>query len=152
MPATRYTVHLRLICFNPPPPTPTNSPPLFGLLARDGTLLVGTPQADSLVFDVDVDALLEGNYPNFLGPYTHGTPLGRFLYLGYRPGDSTLWLRRLKIRLVGITKAQVEEALQTGGVIEGRFDGRGAGSVRLLDGWSVQPGASSPPHEDSLRL
>lgn len=139
MPENRQTVHLRLICLNPPPLEVDGAPAEFGLQDKDGNLLAGRPRGDdALVFDVTVDALLDSNYPNFLGPYTHGTPLGRFLYLSYRRAGSDVWLKRIKIRLGSITKDQVDEALQRGGVIEGMVDGRGAASVRLLDGWTVR--------------
>lgn len=139
MPENRHSVHLRLICLNPPPLEYEGTPAEFGLQDKNGSLLAGTPRVEgALVFDIRVDVMLEGNYPNFLGPYTHGTPLGRFLYLGYRRAGSDEWIKRLKVRLGGITKAQVEEALQNDGVIEARVDGRGAASVRLLVGWTVR--------------
>jgi len=139
MPENRHTIHLRLICVNPPPLELEGAPAEFGLQDKDGHLLAGAPRGnDALVYDFSVDVLLDGKFPNFLGPYTHGTPLGRFLYLSYRRASSGDWIKRLKIRLGSITRDQVEAALQAGRVIEGTVDGRGAARVHLSDGWTVR--------------
>ena len=139
MPENRQTVHLRLICLNPPPLEVDGAPAEFGLQDKDGKLLAGAARGnDAVLYEFSVDVLLDGSFPNFLGPYTHGTPLGRFLYLSYRRAGSPEWIKRLKIRLGTITRDQVDEALQAGGVIEGTVDGRSAGKANLTDGWTVR--------------
>ena len=135
----RVTIDIRLVCLNPPPLEDDGSPAEFGVQDKDGELLAGSARADgALVYSFRIDALIDSDYPNFLGPYTHGTPMGRFVYLGYRRPGSRDWIKRIKVRLGSITRAQVEEAVRDGRVIEGTVDASGAGVVRLTDGWTVR--------------
>lgn len=100
----------------------------------DFTVRVGTPQPDGA--------------PNFLGPFTQGTPAERFVYVnaGTSAGDpGSPWTRRAKIKLAGITPAMIEAVQATpGAVLEARIAGQAkdggppAASVPLLDdGWQV---------------
>lgn len=106
---------------------------------------------DSLVFDlsVRVSERKRGGPPNVLGPYAHGTPDDRFLYLnsGTMAGQQgTCWTRRAKIKTGGIDWKLVEQTLATtGAVLEARIEGRAkdggpcCATVPLLDGgWTVR--------------
>jgi len=94
---------------------------------------VGPQKGDEVVDDVFGDAkqadfLLElrverntkGGKPNFLGPYAHGKPGERFLYLcwGVRSGPHFQMFRRAKIHLSHLDWATVETAARTKRPIE----------------------------------
>jgi len=102
--------------------------------------------ADEIVFDLDVrvgGALADGR-PNFLGPFTQGTPADRFVYVtsGASAGQAgSPWRRRAKVKLAGITREMVDAALaEPGAVLEARIEGTArdggpaAATVPLLDG------------------
>ncbi len=77
--------------------------------------------------------------PNFLGPFAHGTPQERFLYLcwGERNGETWDGFRRAKVHLKHLTWQQVEIALQENQAIEFSFNmtdakcGPACGSLNL---------------------
>lgn len=85
--------------------------------------------------------------PNFLGPWVHGPPDARFLYLVWEAQEDGVWRRlgRMKIHLASITWEQIEA---TGdGVLEVAVSGVGpngppaCASVPLLGaGWRVRRG------------
>jgi len=55
----------------------------------------------------------KGGDPNFLGPFVQGTPEARFVYIGigtFAGQTGTEWSRRLKVPLVGITRAMIDRA------------------------------------------
>jgi len=94
---------------------------------------VGAQKSDEVIDDVFGDApevvfsfplRVEKNSktgkPNFLGPFAHGTPTERFLYLcwGERNGKAWLGFRRAKIHLNYIEWKSVEKAMKANGVIE----------------------------------
>ena len=87
---------------------------------------------DFLVFDftVRVGAVTEGAAPRLLGPFTHGPPAARFVYLnaGQRAGQATsCWDRRAKVPLAGITASMIRSALSSRGArIETEIEGTGA--------------------------
>lgn len=58
--------------------------------------------------------------PNFLGPFAHGTPDDRFIYLswGERQGADWDMFRRAKIRLRQLTWERLESSWQSGAPIE----------------------------------
>ena len=114
--------------------------------------LVAPTQADdnSLSFDftVRVGAPQANGAPNFLGPFTQGTPADRFVDVnsGTLAGEAASgWTRRAKVKLAGITQTMIEETLATpGAVIETHIHGKAkdggpaAASVPLLDGgWEI---------------
>jgi hypothetical protein len=89
--------------------------------------------------------------PNFLGPFTHGPPAGRFVYVtsGTLAGQrDSCWTRRAKVHLSGITWEMIEAVLAGAAeVLEARFlgaardGGPACATVPLLDGgWRVAPG------------
>ena len=76
-------------------------------------------QADFL-FDLRVERNAKTGKPNFLGPYAHGKPDERFLYLswGVRTGPVFQMFRRAKIPLTHLDWATVEAAARTKRPIE----------------------------------
>ena len=77
--------------------------------------------------------------PNFLGPFAHGTPDDRFIYLcwGEREGEDWDGFRRAKVRLNHLGWERLGEAWETGKPIEVIVDmtdhkgGPTCGSVRV---------------------
>ena len=90
--------------------------------------------------------------PNFLGPAAQGPPDGRFVYInsGRRAGQQgTVWDRRAKIPLGGITSALLDMVLKhPDHVLEARIAGTGrdggpaCATVPLLEGWRLASGAA----------
>jgi len=81
----------------------------------------------------------ERKEPNFLGPYVQGPPAGRFVYINigtYAGQEDSLWSRRLKVPLQGITWKMVHA-----GVLETRVPGTGrdggptCATVKPFEGW-----------------
>jgi hypothetical protein len=90
----------------------------------------------------------ESEPPRFLGPYTHGPPSGRFVYLcvGTLAGQTdSCWTRRVKVPLSGITTKQVDQVRRSESArLEGRVWGTAkdgspvCASVKLMDsGWRL---------------
>src|SRR5437870_1862056 len=85
--------------------------------------------------------------PNFLGPFVHGPPAGRFMYInsGTLAGQAnSCWTRRAKVPLTGITWDLIERARDGNAVLEshvagtGRDGGPACASVPLRPpGWRV---------------
>ena len=77
--------------------------------------------------------------PNFLGPFAHGTPQERFIYLcwGERQGEAWDGFRRAKVHLKHLTWPQVAAAIQQDQPIVFAFDmtdakgGPACGSLNL---------------------
>jgi len=134
------SVNFRVTCLNPPLDDCDGQPTVFGLQDKKGGLQAGLAQADgSLRFDFPLTAKPgQDGAVDFGGALAQGTPGARFVYLslgyaGQAPGN---WIKRIKVRLAGITGAQVEAA-QAGGRLETALDGRGAATVALIGGWTV---------------
>lgn len=97
------------------------------------------------VFDVSVKLTKEG-MPNFLGPHVHGTPKERFIYLdiGTCAGQmDSIWTRRLKIPLRGITPEIIDQLTTTAGILEAKVPGTGkdkgpnCATVKPFNGWKL---------------
>ena len=99
-------------------------------------------------FTVRIGAQQADGSPNFLGPFTQGSPQERFVYVnaGTSAGQAaSTWTRRAKVKLAGITQAMIDTVFATpGAMIEARIAGKAkdggpaAASVPLLgDGWQV---------------
>jgi hypothetical protein len=104
-----------------------------------------------LVFQADVRVGGEraDGGPNFLGPFAHGRPDDRFLYVnsGMAAGQAdSCWSRRAKVKLGGIGWELVEQSLaDPDTVLAARFAGSArdgspaCASIPLLDGgWRVE--------------
>ncbi len=113
---------------------------------------------DSLSFEVTVRLGVprRGAKLRFLGPYVHGAPESRFLYIssGQPAGDAaSCWSRRAKVWLKGITADHVEAVLRKkGAVLEAEIEGTGrdggpvCASTNVLGEWRVSlNGLAAPP-------
>jgi hypothetical protein len=111
---------------------------------------------EAAVFELSVRVATRGDgAPNLLGPFAHGTPADRFLYVNWGTSARQLgsrWSRRAKLKTAGIGWALIEETLATpGAVLEGRIAGTGrdggpcCATVPLLDGgWQVARATDDP--------
>lgn len=88
--------------------------------------------AESVTFTVPlrVAANAKDGPPNFLGPFAHGTPGARFLYLcwGERNGDDWDGFRRAKVRLMFLDWERLQRHWETGKPVEislGMTDAKG---------------------------
>jgi hypothetical protein len=135
---------LRIVLQNPPPGV------VYGLQKGKGsnyeTIQKQTSNAADLLFEFTVHAKAgeDGNLV-FLGPFAQGNPQDRFIYIdiGTCAGQrDTPWSRRLKIPLVGITKALIEQ-LPDGKALTTKVPGRGkdgspsCATVKPFDGWKI---------------
>jgi len=105
---------------------------------------------DDLSFELSVRVRegREDGLPNFLGPFTQGPPVGRFVYVnsGTSAGQvDSRWTRRAKVPLSGISWPLIEEALAApDAVLEARIAGASGdggpacATVPLLEGgWRI---------------
>ncbi|MFN7115846.1 MAG: DUF5990 family protein [Saprospiraceae bacterium] len=124
----------------------------FGLQKGSGNqyevLQTQSSRSEDLQFECTVQVKAEqAEAPNLLGPFVQGPKNGRFIYLDIgtlagQPGS--VWSRRLKIPLQGITWAMVEQMLANPDLIlETRVPGTGndgtpnCATVKPFDGWHL---------------
>ena len=144
MPAPRpeeIDLSLVLICHDPPPAELDGHTMEFGAQDKAGALHAGSVEADGAHrFELAVRArpgFGEGSV-DFGGPFVHGVPQGRFLYLGYRPVGETVWTRRWKVPLAAITAAQVAAAQAGQQALQARISASSGSTARLLGfGWTL---------------
>ena len=101
----------------------------------------------SFEFTVRVKAGDKNSAPNFLGPVVQGPTGERFVYIDigtYAGQTQTVWSRRLKIPLRGITRDMIDGASgKTGVLLETRVPGTGkdgspsCATVKPFPGWKV---------------
>lgn len=112
---------------------------------------------DSLSFEltVRIGDPRRGAPLRLLGPYVHGSPSARFLYVnsGQLAGDpESCWCRRAKVWLEGITTEQVRAVLaEPGTMLEAHIEGTGGdggptcASTHVLGaGWRLVRRAPAP--------
>ena len=142
---------LRITILHPPPGV------AVGVQRGRGELLPpATTSADAVVFELSVRVAARADgAPNLLGPFAHGTPADRFLYVNWGTAAGQLgsrWSRRAKLKTAGIGWALIEETLAApGSVLEARIQGIGrdggpcCATVPLLDGgWRVARATDDP--------
>ena len=119
-------MRLRIVVTNPPTGTVTS----FGVQDKSGAIHTGASKSKhAAAFECEVNASDGGggSEPNFLGPFTHGPPRARFLYISHgRPGGDG-WIKRIKVPLSSITWSMIEAAAD--GALETEVDGRSSGTV-----------------------
>lgn len=92
--------------------------------------------------------------PQFLGPFTQGPPVARFVYItvGRRAGQAeSPWDRRVKVPLTEITLALIAQTLERpGAVLEAALEGTLADGSPICatrpfvsGGWQIRPATSS---------
>ncbi len=78
--------------------------------------------ASAALFDLTVGAVRRDGALDFRGPYVHGKPGDRFLYLSWgtlTPDGKFAMFRRAKLRLADIPAAEIERALAGDLMLEG---------------------------------
>jgi len=136
-----HELNLLIILEDPPPGVD------FGLQKGSGdpyeTVQTQRSSTGDLRFELSV-RVREGKdgLPNFLGPFTQGPAQQRFVYIDigtYAGQTNTVWSRRLKIPLHGITW----ELIKKGKTLETRVPGTGkdggpnCATVKPFAGWGV---------------
>jgi hypothetical protein len=84
----------------------------------------GDAQSVTFTVPLRVTGNPKNGQPNFLGPFAHGTPDQRFLYLcwGERQGESWETFRRAKVHLSHLSWQVIDKALETGQPIKAFMD------------------------------
>ncbi len=105
------SIRLRLIYDGTGPIHWSRKPDAFGLQDKAEVLHLGTPGPNgTVVFDFALQVKPgTSNAPVLLGTFAHGTPSGRFLYLGWRNAQGA-FAQRLKLPLSGITWNDIHAA------------------------------------------
>lgn len=126
-------------------PVPGVALALRGAGARQPVLPGGSEAQFDFV--IRVKRIPGEDQPRFLGPFTHGPPAQRFVYIdvGVLAGQAdSRWTRAVKVSLSAISWQLVDEALRRRTPLEARIHGRAkdggpaCASVPLLDGgWRV---------------
>ena len=112
---TKTRIDLRVIYDGVGPVFWNGDPDHFGLQDRAEVLHQGQPQADgavSFTFPLDVKAG-SGGLPVFEGPFAHGPPRKRFLYLAWRNREGA-FAQRLILPLESIGWDLVGQAAESG--------------------------------------
>jgi hypothetical protein len=83
---------------------PLDEPADVGLQDKDQNVHAGDRKRDgSTAFECVVQVKEKGNGAiDFIGPFVHGTPSARFIYLSWKrvaPATAALWVQRVKIPL-----------------------------------------------------
>ena len=101
----------------------------FGLQDKSGDVIDGVrgPRGRK-TFEAPVRVTSGAGRLNFLGPFTHGPPANRHLYLSQGTNGGEGWVKRIKLPLASITPELVAAA--SGRAIETVVDGRSAATVR----------------------
>jgi len=83
-------------------------------------LVPGDAKEAQFMFLLRVEKNPKTGKPNFLGPFAHGTPTNRFLYLSWsaEQGAQRIRFRRAKILLNHIEWLSIEKALKSGNPID----------------------------------
>jgi hypothetical protein len=90
---------------------------------------------------------LKDHLPKFTGPFVHGSSSDRFIYIDigtYAGQTDSIWSRRLKIPLTGITWNIIEQInFDDKLILESRVPGTGkdggpnCATVKPFDGWKI---------------
>ena len=139
-------LRFRIVLESPPPGVD------YGLQKGGGNNYEVTQKQRSKTGDLqfEFDARLkEGKdgLPVLLGPFVHGPPQERFVYLDigtYAGQTNTPWGRRLKIPLRGLTWDMVKQALRAAHLLETRVPGTAkdgsptCATVKPFPGWKIK--------------
>lgn len=151
VPTPQREIALRVVVLHPPPGVAMRMQH-----GRAGLLEPSFASSERLVFNlsVRVGGTRADGAPVLLGPFAHGRPEDRFLYVnsGTLAGQAdSCWTRRAKLHLAGITRALAEAALaQPGAVLQADFQGVGrdggptCATVKGIEWRIVRPGARAP--------
>ena len=100
----------------------SGGPGHFGVQDKTENLLLGEVGEDgSVKFDLSIEVKPEDTAsPVFIGPFAHGPPGGRFLYLSWRNSEGN-YAQRFKLPLGSITWNDVRSAWRTDQPIVGEL-------------------------------
>src|SRR6478672_6237150 len=138
-------IKIRLVLVDPPADV------AFGIQKGRGakyeTVLIQLGGRGDLRFDFALELKSTSGTPNFVGPFAQGTAADRFVYIGvgtFAGQKDSIWSRRMKVPLSGITKTSVREVLsKPGHRLIARIPGTGrdgtpsCATVKILDDWDT---------------
>ena len=118
----------------------------FALQRGKSELVAATSRAAELIFDFSILADLSADPPRLTGEFTQGPPAARFIYINsgtYAGQPGTVWSRRAKVPITGITAQLASEAIAKNcalqAVVRGiaKDGGPFCASVPLLSDWVI---------------
>jgi Family of unknown function (DUF5990) len=125
MPETS-SVKVRLIHDGTQPGPVVAVPVNFGIQDKKGEIHPGRPSKGRLLhFEIAIN-VKDSDQLSFSGPFVHGTPAGRFLYLSWkkRGNHEHPWAWRIKMPLGGISPSLLRQAQKAGHCLEADVVGR----------------------------
>ena len=120
-------VKVRLIHDGLQPGPEVAEPVDFGIQDKKSVVHPGKrAKGGVLNFEIDVAVKPASAAPAFSGPFVHGPPASRFLYLSWRKRGQHEhpWAWRIKMPLDGISWSLVRQALKDGYCLEANVVGR----------------------------
>lgn len=124
------------------PPLPRGEGPTdVGLQDKAGALVTAEPiRGGGLAAETQILLVPRADAVDFCGPFVHGRPGERFLYLNWkrRTAEASPWLQRVKIPLAGIRPAIAQAAASGAGVLEANVTGRRPHDTAPVV-WSLRP-------------
>ncbi|MFM7120084.1 MAG: DUF5990 family protein [Gammaproteobacteria bacterium] len=122
------SLRVRLLCNTMPAIPPSEGKLDVGIQDKAQAVYAGQKQKDgSMFFECALEASRDESTgkPNFRGPFVHGTPEARFLYLSWKRNGvgSSPWYWRVKVPLSGITWKEVSLA-KSNELLEADITGR----------------------------
>jgi hypothetical protein len=141
MPETS-SVKVRLIHDGRQPGPSVPEPVDFGIQDKTGAIHAGKAfKGRLLLFEIDI-AVKHADAPLFSGPFVHGPPGGRFLYLSWKKHGQHEhpWAWRIKMALGGISPSLLRQARKAGHCLEANVVGRRPHSSEPVN-WRVGPSA-----------
>lgn len=120
-------IPVRLVLRTLPAIAAEDGPLDVGLQDKTGAVRSGRPGPEgALLFEATIRSLHEVDALDFRGPYVHGRPGERFLYLGWkrRKSEGPPWLQRVKVPLAGVPADLVRRARAGEGALQADVTGR----------------------------
>jgi uncharacterized protein DUF5990 len=125
MPETS-SVMVRLIHDGKQPGPSVSQPVDFGIQDKKGAIHTGKAYKDRLLlFEIHI-SVKHADTPLFSGPFVHGPPSGRFLYLSWKKHGQHEhpWAWRIKMPIGGISPSLLRKAQKAGQCLEANIVGR----------------------------
>jgi len=121
-------IAIRLVCTSMPQTPAVEGPLDVGIQDKAQVVHPGRVHKDgTTVFECTVEARIGAaiDEVSFRGPFVHGTPEARFLYLSWKrkTPSAALWCWRVKVPLAGITGRQIS-SLKSDETLEADITGR----------------------------
>jgi hypothetical protein len=101
---------IRLVCRSMPATPATEEDLEIGIQDKAQNIHIGRPAKDGSVhFECAIEVKVDASTLDFRGPFAHGTPQSRFVYLSWKrsSGGAAPWYWRVKIPLAGIAKKTI---------------------------------------------